>query len=50
MVGWFGLGTMFDFFIIMVVDHCTQETNPEYKRIYAYYENAEGSGIAGVFI
>ena len=49
MIAWFGLATMLDFFMIVVIDLANQDTNGDLYMIYDYYSRTN-AGFIGLFL
>lgn len=49
-IAWYGLATVFDFFLISVIDFAAQDWNGDLFKLYKYYEKASGSGFVGYFL
>lgn len=50
-IAWFGLATVFDFFLISVIDFASQDWYGDLFKLYNYYAKSEsGSGFVGFFL
>lgn len=50
-INWFGFFTIFDFFLITIIDFADQNTeNGDAFKLYNYFSTASESGIIGYFI
>lgn len=49
-VVWFGFGTLGDGVLCAIVDTATRHTSGDFYKLPNYYENAEGSPIAGYIV
>jgi hypothetical protein len=49
-IAWYGLLTVMDFVLIVVIDEAFMEQEGDLWKLYNYYEKAEKSGAIGLFI
>lgn len=51
LIAWYGIATMFDFFLISVIDFAVQDWNGDLFKLYLYYSKGDGSsGFVGFFL
>lgn len=49
-IAWYGLATMLDFFLIIVIDLANQDKDGDLLKLYNYYARVQNSGFIGLFI
>ena len=49
-IAWYGLASMLDFFLIIVIDMANQDTDGDLLKLYNYYARVQNSGFIGLFI
>lgn len=50
-IAWYGLATVFDFFLIAVIDFASQDWEGDLFKLYNYYSKGDGgSGFVGFFL
>ena len=50
-IAWYGIATMFDFFLVAVIDFAIQDWTGDLFKLYIYYNTAaDGSGFVGYFL
>jgi len=51
-IAWYGIATIFDFFLIAVIDFAVQDWNGDLFKLYNYYSNGGdgSSGFVGFFL
>ena len=47
-IAWYGLATLFDFFLVTVIDFAVQDWNGDFFKLANYYTKTEGG--SGAFI
>jgi len=47
---WFGFFTIFDFFLIAIIDFATQDDTGDLFKLYNYFEKASAAGFIGYFM
>ena len=47
---WFGFFTIFDFFLVAIIDFTEQDPNGDLFKLYNYFEKAGSSGFIGIFL
>jgi hypothetical protein len=51
LIAWYGLATVFDFFLIAVIDFAAQDWYGDLFKLYRYYSKSESSsGFVGFFL
>ena len=50
MIAWYGIATVFDFFLISVIDFAVQDWDGDLFKLYNYYSKTESSGFVGYFL
>lgn len=49
-IAWYGLATMLDFFLVVVIDMANQDEDGDLLKLYNYYARVQNSGFIGLFI
>eukprot|EP00347_Sterkiella_histriomuscorum_P020652 403336985 len=49
-IAWFGIATVFDFFLIAVIDFAVQDWKGDLFKLYIYYSKSNSSGFVGYFL
>ena len=49
-IAWYGIGTVFDFAFVGIVDFATQDWDGDIFKLYRYYTKATSSGFVGYFL
>mmetsp|Transcript_8543 Transcript_8543/g.13190 ORF Transcript_8543/g.13190 Transcript_8543/m.13190 type:complete len:174 (+) Transcript_8543:2377-2898(+) len=49
-IAWFGFFTIFDFFLVAILDFASQDNSGDLFKLYNYFDKQDGSGFIGYFV
>jgi hypothetical protein len=49
-IAWYGIATIFDFFLVAVIDFAVQDWTGDLFKLYIYYSKGGSSGFIGFFL